>query len=129
MGHKFEQLRFIIDKVNDKSRVGICIDTCHAFTSGYNIKSQEGYDETFRTFDEIIGFKYLRGMHINDSKKELATRVDRHDNIGKGFLGEDVFRMLMNDIRLDNMPLILETPDESLWEAEIKNLYSLIRKE
>jgi deoxyribonuclease-4 len=128
MGHKFEQLRFIIDKVNDKSRVGICIDTCHAFTSGYNIKSKEGYDETFRTFDKIIGFKYLRGIHINDSKKELATRVDRHDNIGKGFLGEDVFRMLMNDIRLDNMPLILETPDESLWEAEIKNLYSLIRK-
>jgi deoxyribonuclease-4 len=128
MGHKFEQLRFIIDKVNDKSRVGICIDTCHAFTSGYNIKSKEGYDETFRTFDKIIGFKYLRGIHINDSKKELATRVDRHDNIGKGFLGEDVFRMLMNDIRLDNMPLILETPDESLWEAEIKNLYLLIRK-
>ncbi len=128
MGHKFEQLRFIIEKVDDKSRVGICIDTCHAFTSGYNIKSQEGYDETFRTFDKIIGFKYLRGMHINDSKKELSTRVDRHDNIGKGFLGEDVFRMLMNDIRLDNMPLILETPDESLWEAEIKNLYLLIRK-
>jgi deoxyribonuclease-4 len=128
MGHKFEQLRFIIDKVNDKSRVGICIDTCHAFTSGYNIKSKEGYDETFRTFDKIIGFKYLRGIHINDSKKELATRVDRHDNIGKGFLGEDVFRMLMNDGRLDNMPLILETPDESLWEAEIKNLYALIKK-
>jgi len=128
MGHKFEQLRFIIDKVDDKSRVGICIDTCHAFTSGYNIKSQEGYDETFSKFEKIIGFKYLKGIHINDSKKELATRVDRHDSIGKGFLGEDVFRMLMNDIRLDNMPLILETPDESLWEAEIKNLYSLIRK-
>jgi deoxyribonuclease-4 len=79
-------------------------------------------------FEKIIGFKYLRGMHINDSKKELATRVDRHDNIGKGYLGEDVFRMLMNDGRLDNMPLILETPDESLWEAEIKNLYSLIKK-
>jgi deoxyribonuclease-4 len=79
-------------------------------------------------FDKIIGFKYLRGMHINDSKKELATRVDRHDNIGKGYLGEDVFRMLMNDGRLDNMPLILETPDESLWEAEIKNLYALIKK-
>jgi deoxyribonuclease-4 len=77
-------------------------------------------------FDKIIGFKYLRGMHLNDSKKELATRVDRHDNIGKGFLGEEVFRMFMNDIRFDNIPLILETPDESLWEAEIKNLYSLI---
>jgi deoxyribonuclease IV len=128
MGHKFEQIRFIIDKVDDKSRVGICIDTCHAFTSGYNIKSPEGYTETFSMFDKIIGFKYLRGMHINDSKKELSTRVDRHDNIGKGFLGEDVFRMLMNDGRMDNMPLILETPDESLWEAEIRNLYSLIRK-
>ena len=128
MGHKFEQIRFIIDNVNDKSRVGVCIDTCHAYTSGYNIKSPEGYAETFNMFDKIIGFKYLRGMHINDSKKELATRVDRHDNIGKGYLGEDVFRMLMNDGRLDNMPLILETPDESLWEAEIKNLYALIKK-
>jgi deoxyribonuclease-4 len=128
MGHKFEQIRFMIDNVNDKSRVGVCIDTCHAYTSGYNIKSPEGYAETFNMFDKIIGFKYLRGMHINDSKKELATRVDRHDNIGKGYLGEDVFRMLMNDRRLDNMPLILETPDESLWEAEIKNLYALIKK-
>ena len=128
MGYKFEQIRFMIDNVNDKSRVGVCIDTCHAYTSGYNIKSPEGYAETFNMFDKIIGFKYLRGMHINDSKKELATRVDRHDNIGKGYLGEDVFRMLMNDGRLDNMPLILETPDESLWEAEIKNLYSLIKK-
>jgi deoxyribonuclease-4 len=128
MGYKFEQIRFMIDNVNDKSRVGVCIDTCHAYTSGYNIKSPEGYVETFNMFDKIIGFKYLRGMHINDSKKELATRVDRHDNIGKGYLGEDVFRMLMNDGRLDNMPLILETPDESLWEAEIKNLYALIKK-
>lgn len=128
MGHKFEQIRFIIDKIGDKSRVGVCIDTCHAYTSGYNIKSPEGFAETFRQFDKIIGFKYLQGMHINDTKKELATRVDRHDNIGKGFLGEDVFRMLMNDDRFDNLPLILETPDESLWEAEIKNLYSLIRK-
>jgi deoxyribonuclease-4 len=128
MGYKFEQIRFMIDNVNDKSRVGVCIDTCHAYTSGYNIKSPEGYVETFNMFDKIIGFKYLRGMHINDSKKELATRVDRHDNIGKGYLGEDVFRMLMNDGRLDNIPLILETPDESLWEAEIKNLYALIKK-
>ena len=128
MGHKFEQIRFIIDKVEDKSRVGICIDTCHAFTSGYDIKSQKGYAETFSQFDKIIGFNYLKGMHINDSKKELATRVDRHDNIGKGLLGEDVFRMLMNDPRFDIMPLILETPEESLWKEEIKNLYSLIRK-
>jgi deoxyribonuclease IV len=128
MGHKFEQLRIMIDKVEDKSRVGICIDTCHAYTSGYDIKTPVGFRETFDLFDKIIGFKFLKGMHINDSKKDLASRVDRHDNIGKGLLGEEVFRMLMNDARFDNMPLILETPDESLWEAEIKNLYSLIKK-
>jgi len=128
LGYKFEQIRFIIDKVDDKSRVGICIDTCHAYTSGYNIKSPEGYAETFSLFDKIVGFNYLRGMHINDSKKEFATRVDRHDNLGRGFLGEGVFRMLMNDVRFDNIPLILETPEESLWEEEIKRLYSLVGK-
>jgi deoxyribonuclease-4 len=128
LGYKFEHIRFIIDKVEDKSRVGICIDTCHAYTSGYNIKSPEGFAETFSLFDKIVGFNYLRGMHINDSKKDYATRVDRHDNIGKGFLGKDVFRMIMNDSRFDNMPLILETPEESLWEEEIKKLYSLIEK-
>jgi deoxyribonuclease IV len=127
MGFKFEHIRFMIDRVEDKSRVGICIDTCHAFTAGYDLKSVEGYSETFRQFEEIIGFNYLKGMHLNDSKKELATRVDRHDNIGKGFLGEDVFKMLMNDVRFDNIPLILETPEESLWEEEIRNLYSMIR--
>jgi deoxyribonuclease-4 len=127
MGFKFEHIRFIIDKVEDKSRVGICIDTCHAFTAGYDLKTTEGYLETFRQFDKIIGFNYLKGMHLNDSKKELATRVDRHDNIGKGFLGVDVFRILMNDERFDNIPLILETPEESLWEEEIQNLYSMIR--
>ena len=128
LGYKFQQIRFMIDKVDDKSRVGICIDTCHAYTSGYNIKTSVGFKETFDLFDKIIGFHYLRGMHLNDSKKEFATRVDRHDNIGEGFLGEDVFRMLMNDERFDNIPLILETPEESLWEEEIKNLYSLIKK-
>jgi deoxyribonuclease-4 len=128
MGHKFEHLRFMIDKVEDKSRVGVCIDTCHAYTSGYNIKTPEGYNEVFSLFDKIVGFSYLKGMHINDSKKELATRVDRHDSLGKGVLGDDIFRMLMNDERFDNMPLILETPEESLWEEEIKKLYSLVGK-
>jgi deoxyribonuclease IV len=128
LGHTFEQLKEIIDNVEDKSRVGVCIDTCHAFTAGYDLKSPEGFKETFRKFEEIIGLQYLKGMHLNDSKKELATRVDRHDNIGKGFLGGDIFRMIMNDSRFDNMPLILETPDESLWEEEIRNLYSLITK-
>ena len=127
LGHAFGQIRFIIDKVEDNSRVGVCIDTCHAYTSGYNLKTKEGFTETFSQFEKIIGFKYLRGMHINDSKKDLATRVDRHENIGKGFLGEEVFRMLMNDDRFDNMPLILETPEESLWEEEIRRLYSLVK--
>ena len=128
LGHTFEQLGIIIDNIEDKSRVGVCIDTCHAFTAGYEVKTPAGFTETFKKFGEIIGYRYLKGMHLNDSKKELATRVDRHDNIGKGFLGEDVFRMVMNDDRFDDMPLILETPDESLWEGEIKKLYSLIKK-
>lgn len=126
LGHTFEQLRFIIDHVEDKSRVGVCIDTCHAFTSGYNIKDESGFKETFDMFSNVVGFEYLKGMHLNDSKKELGTRVDRHDNLGKGFLGEDVFRFIMNDPRFDDMPLILETPEDSLWEEEIKKLYSLI---
>ncbi len=125
LGYTFEQIGFIINKVEDKSRVGVCIDTCHAFTSGYNLKTPEGFAETFSRFDNIVGFKYLRGIHINDSKKEFASRVDRHENIGKGFLGETVFRMLMNDDRFNNLPLILETPEESLWEEEIRKLYSL----
>jgi deoxyribonuclease IV len=127
LGHKFEQLKEIIDSVDDKSRVGVCIDTCHAFTSGYNVKTAEGFIETFRKFDEVVGFSYLKGMHLNDSKKDLGTRVDRHDNLGAGFLGEEIFSFLMNDPRFDEMPLILETPEESLWEAEIRKLYSLIK--
>jgi deoxyribonuclease-4 len=126
LGHTFEQLRMIIDNVEDKSRVGVCIDTCHAFTAGYDVKTPGGFKATFQQFSDIIGFEYLKGMHLNDSKKELGSRVDRHDNVGKGFLGEDVFKMVVNDERFDNMPLILETPDESLWEEEIKMLYSLI---
>jgi deoxyribonuclease IV len=127
LGHTFEQLREIIQHVEDKSRVGICIDTCHAFTSGYNLKTPDGFRETFRKFDEIIGFTYLKGMHLNDSKKDLGTRVDRHDNLGIGLLGEEIFTLIMNDSRFDDMPLILETPDESLWEAEIRKLYSFIK--
>jgi deoxyribonuclease IV len=128
LGHTFEQLRMIIDNVEDKSRVGVCIDTCHAYTSGYDVKTAEGFKNTFQKFDEVIGFNYLKGMHLNDSKKEIGTRVDRHDNIGIGLIGEATFEILMNDSRFDNMPLILETPEESLWEAEIKKLYSLVKK-
>ena len=128
LGHTFEQIKFIIDHIEDKSRAGVCFDTCHAFTSGYDMKSAAGFKETFWKFDEIIGFGYLKGMHLNDSKKDFATRVDRHENLGTGFIGEEVFSLIMNDPRFNDMPLILETPEESLWEAEIKKLYSLIRK-
>jgi deoxyribonuclease IV len=128
MGHRFEHLRFIIDHVEDKSRVGVCLDTCHSFTAGYDLKSEQGYNNTFEEFERIVGFNYLKGMHLNDSKKEHASRVDRHDSLGKGYLGEDVFKRIMNDSRFDNMPLILETPDESLWAGEISWLYSMIAK-
>jgi deoxyribonuclease-4 len=114
--------------VEDKSRAGVCIDTCHAYTSGYDVKTADGFNETFKKFDQIIGFKYLKGIHLNDSKKDFATHVDRHENLGSGFLGDEIFSMIMNDSRFDDMPLILETPEESLWEEEIKKLYSLIRK-
>lgn len=127
VGYKFEHLANIIDKVEDKNRIGVCLDTCHTFTAGYDIKSDEGYKKTFEDFEKIVGFKFLKGIHLNDSKKELASRVDRHDSIGKGLLGEEIFHRLMNDPRFDNMPIILETPDESLWEEEIKWLYGLIK--
>jgi deoxyribonuclease-4 len=128
LGHTFEQIGLIIENVDDKSRVGVCIDTCHAYTSGYDVKTENGFKETFRKFEEVIEFKYLKGMHLNDSKKDFGTRVDRHENLGTGFLGEETFSFIMNDSRFENMPLILETPDESLWEAEIKKLYSLVKK-
>jgi deoxyribonuclease-4 len=128
LGHTFEQIRFIIDHIEDKTRAGVCFDTCHAFASGYDVKSDAGFKETFRKFDEIIGSGYLKGMHLNDSKKDFATRVDRHENLGAGFLGVNPFSFIMNDSRFDNMPLILETPEESLWEEEIKKLYSLVKK-
>jgi deoxyribonuclease-4 len=126
LGYRFEHLKYIIDRVEDKSRVGVCIDTCHTFTSGYDLKTEEGYKKTFEEFENIVGFQYLKGMHLNDSKKELGTRVDRHHNIGIGFIGEGLFKRLMNDPRFDDIPLILETPDDSLWAEEIKLLYGMV---
>ena len=125
LGHTFEQLAHIIDKVEDKTRVGVCIDTAHTLTAGYEIRTEESFQKTFKSFDEIVGFKYLKGMHINDSKKELGTKVDRHDSIGKGVMGMLLFEMIMKDDRFDKMPLILETPDVDLWPEEIKLLYNL----
>lgn len=127
VGYKFEHLHFIIDLVEDKSRVGVCLDTCHAFTSGYDIKTEDGYRQTFQHFEKTIGFKYLKGMHLNDSKKEHGSRVDRHDQIADGLLGVEVFKRIMNDPRFDNIPLILETPDETRWKTEISMLYEMIK--
>jgi deoxyribonuclease-4 len=124
LGFKFEQIRFIIDHVEDKSRAGVCIDTCHTFAAGYDLSTETAFKATFNIFDEVIGFRYLKGMHINDSKKGLGSRVDRHDSLGKGTLGIEVFKWLIHDPRFDDMPLILETPDETVWEEEIKMLYS-----
>jgi deoxyribonuclease-4 len=125
LGFRFEHLAYIIDRVNDKSRVGVCIDTCHAFTSGYDLSTVEGFKKVFAEFDRIVGFKYLRGMHLNESRKAFGSRVDRHDNLHMGELGDEVFSLIMNDTRFDDMPLILETPEETLWAEEIKYLYSL----
>lgn len=127
MGYTFEHLKGIIDLVEDKSRIGVCIDTCHTYCSGYNIKSPEGFSHTFESFNEIVGFKYLRGIHLNDTKKGIGSRVDRHDSLGKGLLGLGIFEILMNDARFDNIPLILETPDDTLWAEEIKLLNSFVK--
>ena len=128
LGYKFEHLAYIIDKIEDKSRVGVCIDTCHMFTAGYDIRTREAYDKTWNSFDEIVGRKYLMGMHINDSKPELGSRVDRHDSLGVGKIGWDTFRFIMNDERMDDIPLILETINEEIWAQEIKALYDLVEK-
>lgn len=123
LGYKFEHLGHIIDKIEDKSRVGICIDTCHTFTGGYDLRTRETYDETMDAFGRIVGFEYLMGMHINDSKPPLGSRVDRHHSLGQGELGWDTFKFIMNDARMDDIPLILETIDESIWAEEIQALY------
>ncbi len=125
VGFSFEHIAIIIDKVEDKSRVGVCIDTCHTYSAGYDLKTEEGYRDTWAEFDRTIGSQYLKAIHLNDTKKELASRVDRHESIGKGLLGMPFFERFMQDPRFDNMPLILETPDESLWAEEIQLLKGL----
>lgn len=129
MGYLFEHLAHIIGKIEDKSRIGVCIDTCHTYSAGYDLATEEGYLATWNAFDEIIGRDYLRALHLNDDKKELGSRVDRHAPIGEGTLGREFFIRLMNDPRFDDMPLILETPDEERWPEEIAWLYSQIREE
>lgn len=125
LGYKFEHLAYLIDKVEDKSRIGVCIDTAHTLAAGYDIRTGPAYKQTWAEFDRIVGYKYLRGIHLNDSKKELSSRVDRHDSVGKGVMGMELFSLIMNDPHLDDIPIILETPDESLWAEEIALLYAL----
>jgi deoxyribonuclease-4 len=122
LGFEFAHLARIIDKVEDKSRVGVCVDTCHTFTSGYPLGTFEEFSATFAEFEKTIGFAYLRGMHLNDSKPDLGSRVDRHESLGQGKIGFDLFSFIMRDDRFDGIPLILETPNPDLWPEEIKAL-------
>ncbi len=126
LGYRFEHLARLIDKVEEKSRVGVCLDTCHTFTSGYDLRTREAYEETMGAFGRIVGFEYLMGMHLNDAKPKLGSRVDRHHSLGEGEIGWDAFRFIMNDPRMDDIPLILETIDESIWDREIRELYALV---
>ena len=124
LGFDFEHLAYIIDRVEDKSRVGVCIDTCHAFAAGYDLSTEAGCDEVFTAFEQTVGFEYLKGMHLNDAMKPLGSRVDRHSPLGEGQLGITPFKYIMQDSRFDGIPLILETPDEARWAEEIALLRS-----
>ena len=128
LGYKFEHLGHIIERVEDKSRVGVCLDTCHTFTGGYDLRTREAYDETMDNFEKIVGFEYLSAMHINDSKPKLGSRVDRHHSLGQGEIGWDAFRFIMNDSRMDDIPLVLETIDSDIWDQEIVEMYNLIEE-
>ena len=129
IGGKFEELRDIIDRIQDKSRMGVCLDTCHAFAAGYDIASEKGFTKMMDEFDATVGFKYLRGVHLNDSKGELGCHLDRHENIGKGKIGVEAFRRLMRDPRFNGIPMVLETPcvSENTYKKEIKQLYAMIK--
>lgn len=122
LGFRFEHLAYIIERVEDKSRVGVCLDTCHSFAAGYDLRTKEACDATFAEFDRIVGFNYLRGMHLNDALKPLGSRVDRHSPLGDGEIGWECFKYIAADSRFDNIPLVLETPDEARWAEEIAKL-------
>ena len=122
LGFRFEHLRYLIDRVEDKSRVGVCIDTCHAFAAGYDLRTAEACDATFAELERVVGFGYLKGMHLNDAMKILGSRVDRHMPLGEGMIGMECFRYIARDERCDGIPLILETPDEARWGEEIARL-------
>lgn len=127
LGHKFEHLAFLIEKMKDKKRVGVCFDTCHVFAAGYELRTEEGYKATWKEFDRIIGLDYLKMFHINDSKKDFGSRVDRHEQLGKGFMGEKPFELLVNDKRFANIPMVLETPKGKDLSEDVENL-ALLRR-
>ncbi|WP_109372861.1 deoxyribonuclease IV [Proteus genomosp. 6] len=124
LGYRFEHLAAIIDGVEDKSRVGVCIDTCHTFAAGYDLRTIEDCKKTFAEFEKIVGFQYLKAMHLNDAKSELASRVDRHHSLGEGNIGKVPFSYIMQDKRFDGIPLILETINPDIWPDEIAWLKS-----
>jgi deoxyribonuclease IV len=126
LGHQFDHLARIINNVEDKGRVGVCLDTCHTYSAGYDIKTAEGFERTLEAFDDIVGMGYLKAMHLNDSKKAFESRVDRHERIGKGSLGLEPFKFIMNDPRFDHIPMVLETPDPAIWAEEIRLLYGMV---
>ncbi|KAG8556576.1 hypothetical protein GDO81_018119 [Engystomops pustulosus] len=128
VGGRFEELRGIIDHINDKSRIGVCLDTCHAFAAGHNLSEKTGLQNMLDEFDKIVGLSYLKALHLNDSKGEVGCRLDRHENIGRGYIGVEGFRKVMNEPRFNEIPMILETPASSGFEdfsTEIDLLYSL----
>jgi len=126
LGWRFEHIARIIEGIDDKSRVGVCIDTCHTLAAGYDLTTEMGYQFAMEEFENVIGFKYLRAVHLNDSKKGAGSHVDRHESIGLGAMGKDFFVRFMNDPRFDNMPIILETPDPMRWPDEIEWLRQLV---
>lgn len=128
LGYRFEHLAEIIEQVEDKSRVGVCLDTCHTFSAGYDISSLEQCEKTFAEFEQVVGFKYLRGMHLNGSKTPLGSRKDRHDTLGEGTIGTAFCEFIMKDDRFDGIPMILETINPDIWAEEIKFLRTLANK-
>lgn len=125
LGSTFEELRAIIDGVEDKSRVGVCLDTMHAFAAGYDLRQRDGFLKTMEHFTKTVGLNYLRGMHLNDSKVAFNSHVDRHESLGAGLLGLEVFKCIMKDARFANMPLVLETPNEEIWKKELQILMEM----
>jgi deoxyribonuclease-4 len=126
LGYRFEQIGQIIERIDDRNRVGVCLDTAHAFAAGYDVRTPEAFEATLEEFDRNVGFEYLRGVHLNDSKTELGSRVDRHASIGMGRIGLAPFRLIMNDRRFEEIPLILETPESERWDEEIRLLYNMV---